>query len=369
MKLLILFFFLVGFNLSLFGQIKIICYGSKGSGEIELSYLTKNDLDSIQNKNILAAFARSSLLKYPDKALDNCISGNVNISFIMNENWLIDTSSIKIAQPVNGILDSMVYNFIKHWSINRLNPLYPIKRFPIHLRICFKSLKCDDPLWRKDEHPINGKYIGYFKRTGNIRAEGFYKNGEPDSLWSFYDSTGMTISKGFCKNCRQNLVVGKLPDEFDGIKHGVWDYFNADGKLIRKDQLVCDELLVSQDYYPENGSIKRIKYYPEIFSDKTITISYYSNGKISEIYQSDSNTKFSKKFQLWIYSLFKKETSITSDDKSWLCDIERFEYFNNGLIKKRQFEHSDGKVSWIECYEYSEDGSFKKHDKYKKNSN
>lgn len=53
----------------------------------------------------------------------------------------------------------------------------------------------------------HGPNLAYFE-TGHIRYSGFYKNDLKDSIWSYFDSTGVLATKVLFKNDR---VVKELP--------------------------------------------------------------------------------------------------------------------------------------------------------------
>ena len=75
--------------------------------------------------------------------------------------------------------------------------------------------------------PENGPYVGYYE-TGKKEAEGQFKNGQQDGLWTWWHANGQKSEEGHYKNGELDGLVTEWWK--NGQKHSETHY--KDGKLI-----------------------------------------------------------------------------------------------------------------------------------------
>ncbi len=78
---------------------------------------------------------------------------------------------------------------------------------------------------------MNGNILTYYFKSGKIKAEGNYENGQMDGEWKFYRETGQLWQVGNFKNGKKNGSWVRY-DKNDQIEYD--EIFEDDKKLKKK---------------------------------------------------------------------------------------------------------------------------------------
>jgi hypothetical protein len=361
----------------------LFCYflsHGQAYGFLEVKFV--DDGNSIYKfDSIYGADIRNSIEKYlekqasyPQKMLENCEEGIVIIGFEINKiDCSIDESTIKIISGTSSDFDNTALHDVQNMpQISRpYNYNYcSDQNLSFAISINYKILDCDDPIWRNDKFPENGQYTGYYKKGNKKRVEGFYKNGRPDSLWTFYNYEGNILQRGYCAICRYQLdyihIIGvSIIDEFDGIKNGKWEYYDDNGKLFATKQYLCGVSFGSHIYYDSLGIIKDQYFYNNDFD--YIHYVYDSAGNIVQIRSMERRICFYHRFMTFLHRLIKKGYGYMPLYKEKIID---FTYYDNRAIEtklisyfKARYESEDKER--IEHWKYNTDGTPEKYSKSK----
>src|SRR5688572_19046584 len=91
-----------------------------------------------------------------------------------------------------------------------------------------------------DKNVLHGKYE---RRTNAVKVEGYYKNGEQDSLWTEYSVTNKFLRiQGYYKN---------------GLKDGLWTVWVSKNKLRYRGNYKEDRRIGKWKFYNENGELEQ----------------------------------------------------------------------------------------------------------------
>lgn len=154
-----------------------------------------------------------------------------------------------------------------------------------------------------------------------LEAEGNLKNGQAHGLWKYYDKNGKLIRETIYQN---GLEVGDIYHSEDGndLSFGnqkiKYTYsFNNNNNLIRYSK---------KEYKPDNGSLSFLGYLSSESEE------YYSNGglKISYKWHEDKNTLEKKEY--YENGILKEEGQIQTSEKIGLWNY----YDENGNLTKTE---------------------------------
>jgi len=233
----------------------------------------------------------------------------------------------------------------------------------------------------KGEAPIqNGKYIEYYK-NGQIKVQGYYKEGKRDgefkaflrngkSAGSVIYKDGKIIKSTLINNMKDNASFSILTDiNSSSNSHKIVTDEFPNGLLKQYFTFNKDELLdgESRQYY-EEGDIKSISPFKNNVADGTF-ISYYQNGNIKEKHTYKNGNEEGE--GLFYYENAKLEEKYFM--KNGKLDGEAIAYFEDGKIRNKSI-FKDGVKLEEETYKDDEirkntfkNGEIVQQDIYSKN--
>lgn len=143
---------------------------------------------------------------------------------------------------------------------------------------------------------VNGKYEGLarvYHSNGTLSREGYYKNNQRDSLWTWYDAFGKISAKGWYKEDETHgknfdyYPNGQVESEctyINGKRNGICKYYAPDGSLQYQKTYNKGYGLVSYQYELPNGNMSELKSVD--FQGTTIVEAFFPNKKksISQTY-------------------------------------------------------------------------------------
>jgi len=147
--------------------------------------------------------------------------GNYNTEILADGYMLLHH---KLGENVNEILKQYYFSRNGFNEINKKD-VTKLQFFDRDMILEFYKIN----LFDKENKPDNtGKYQLYYK-NGKIAVDGWYKNGQRDSLWNYYDTTG--IEKAY-----QIYKLGKLVENYITDKsiyqREAWDYLNKNNEIV-----------------------------------------------------------------------------------------------------------------------------------------
>ena len=213
----------------------------------------------------------------------------------------------------------------------------------------------------KGEAPIqNGKYIEYYK-NGQIKVQGYYKEGKRDGEFkaflrnsknagSIFYKNGKIIKSTLINSMKDNASFSVLTDiNYNSNSHEIVTDEFPNGLLkqyftFNKDGLLDGE---SRQYY-EEGDIKSISPFKNNVADGTF-ISYYQNGNIKEKHTYKNGNEEGE--GIFYYENGKLEEKYFM--KNGKLDGEAVNYFEDGKIKNKAI-FKDGVTLEEEIYKDNE---------------
>ena len=233
----------------------------------------------------------------------------------------------------------------------------------------------------KGEAPIpNGKYIEYYK-NGQIKVQGYYKEGKRDgefkaflrngkSAGSVIYKDGKIIKSTLINSMKDNASFSILTDiNSSSNSHEVVTDEFSNGLLKQYFTFNKDELLdgESRQYY-EEGDIKSISPFKNNVADG-VFISYYQNGNMKEKHAYKNGNEEGE--GIFYYENGKLEEKYFM--KNGKLDGEAINYFEDGKIKNKAI-FKDGVTLEEEVYKDNEirkntfkNGEIVQQDIYSKN--
>ena len=233
----------------------------------------------------------------------------------------------------------------------------------------------------KGEAPIqNGKYIEYYK-NGQIKVQGYYKEGKRDGEFkaflrnsknagSIFYKNGKIIKSTLINSMKDNASFSVLTDiNYNSNSHEIVTDEFPNGLLkqyftFNKDGLLDGE---SRQYY-EEGDIKSISPFKNNVADGTF-ISYYQNGNMKEKHAYKNGNEEGE--GIFYYENGKLEEKYFM--KNGKLDGEAINYFEDGKIKNKAI-FKDGVTLEEEVYKDNEirkntfkNGEIVQQDIYSKN--
>ena len=213
----------------------------------------------------------------------------------------------------------------------------------------------------KGEAPIqNGKYIEYYK-NGQIKVQGYYKEGKRDGEFkaflrnsknagSIFYKNGKIIKSTLINSMKDNASFSVLTDiNYNSNSHEIVTDEFPNGLLKQYFTFNKDELLdgESRQYY-EEGDIKSISPFKNNVADGTF-ISYYQNGNIKEKHTYKNGNEEGE--GIFYYENGKLEEKYFM--KNGKLDGEAVNYFEDGKIKNKAI-FKDGVTLEEEIYKDNE---------------
>jgi len=134
-------------------------------------------------------------------------------------------------------------NYKGHWSYARKVDMGFVIAFS------YKMQDCNESAFKIHTTPADGIFSEYYRINNRKKVDGFFKNGNADSLWVFYDTTGLVICKGYYKKClnvkngKKKHFTGRINGDINGTKHGIWEYYDSSGQLMVRKQFDCDKIV------------------------------------------------------------------------------------------------------------------------------
>lgn len=203
----------------------------------------------------------------------------------------------------------------------------------------------------------DGEYKEYYQ-NGELKIEGFYKNGYPDSTWKYYEIDGDLEATGNYKQCDFEIgptrVIGGCcgynTTKFIGRKQGTWKYY-LDNEIYQMTTYHCG-LKIGTEY----------TYYDSIRIESTAT---YNNGKLQlDTYYNENGFIESVSKVEYVYEVEKKKPELTRREIDVVETV--YEFFESGALKASYKQGNNGYIG--EYIEYYENGQFKKRENYNNDS-
>jgi antitoxin component YwqK of YwqJK toxin-antitoxin module len=106
--------------------------------------------------------------------------------------------------------------------------------------------------------------------NGNIKSNGYYAEGQKDSLWQLYDETGILTAAGMYDDGTENGTwVNFYPDGLvsdsgsyrDGLKEGLWKYYSETGNLEYTVNYKAGKMDGETTLYSPSGNIVKVEYF------------------------------------------------------------------------------------------------------------
>lgn len=148
----------------------------------------------------------------------------------------------------------------------------------------------------------NGEYEEYHD-NGNIKVNGYIKNGVSDSLWTYYYPDGVLKSEGYEKNGQkngewksyyENGVVSETGSYKGGKPVGNWQYFHENGRISSEGVQKEGKKDGKWSYYYDTGELKGESDFAAGDGDFK---EYYPSGKL----KSKGKVKNGKNSGYWEY--------------------------------------------------------------------
>lgn len=205
---------------------------------------------------------------------------------------------------------------------------------------------------RSSDSTLNGAYYSYFQ-SGSPRIEGYYSDGQPDSLWVYFYENGNKKSSGLFEQAKQT---------------GLWDYFYESGALKASGMLAEGQKSGYWSNYFENGNEKSSGgYFRDLkegiwnyfFEDGTVKAQAYyeeGDGVYKQFYPSgelrmEGLNKDGKSEGLWTYYFETGELEAKGEFLEGLRDSIWTFYHKNGQISATG-DYLKGKKTGLWTYYY-----------------
>ncbi len=237
----------------------------------------------------------------------------------------------------------------------------------------------------------------YDEDTGNLIAEGKYKNQERDSVWTFFAADGSLLSRDNYRNGKKNgsstiyYASGSVSEKMNfenGVKNGKWQQFFEDGNP-KLDATVVNGAAYDghyEAYYPDGTKMTSGKYvdglkessWYHFHKDGSIEVIYvYRGGKMEEEHRY--NGVFTEYFpndikrSEYTYKDGKKNGPFKEyfEKGNWVTESETDQYGNEypvqrlkGTQVKREGQYKDGALDG-EVITYTQEGKVENKENYK----
>jgi antitoxin component YwqK of YwqJK toxin-antitoxin module len=130
-----------------------------------------------------------------------------------------------------------------------------------------------------------GAYKETYKQNGKTKVEGNYRNGLKDGVWKYYDLAGNLTKEETYKNDKlngklttyYNNKVSDITDYLNDKKSGVYQRLAPDGSVIEKSTYRNDRLLSRYTYFPD-GKVKTEEVIPTNKNRVYYSKQYYNSG-------------------------------------------------------------------------------------------
>jgi antitoxin component YwqK of YwqJK toxin-antitoxin module len=224
---------------------------------------------------------------------------------------------------------------------------------------------------------IDGEFKEFYPNE-QLKADGFYKNGKADSVWTFYYDNGNIYKTGTYKECTYNLgyiEVLKQAIDFEwhekGVENGIWKTYHLNGKLKSEYFSICGsksglekkyddkgylemenfysngEIQFSKEYYINGKILEYITYsYYDIKESekhnirhcKTTTSVFYENGELEELYHDDDYDFHGEYKSFWKNGFLQRQAFYENGDEEGVVK----EFYDNGFLES-ETEYKKGK--------------------------
>ncbi|MCE7991540.1 MAG: hypothetical protein HEP71_06145 [Roseivirga sp.] len=212
---------------------------------------------------------------------------------------------------------------------------------------------------------FHGKTLTYHS-NGQLSGEGYYKNNELDSLWTWYDPLGNMIGKSWYKNGElhgKNIDIypnGQVESEcsyVNGERHGVCKYYAEDGSLQYQKTYHKDFGIVGYQYELPGGKMGDL-----------IPIDVQNTLKVEAFFPNKEKSISQKyvKGQLDGPSIFYHPNGQVQDEFFYKNGTEEGwtrSYYKNGQLRRETF-YADGAEEGL-SRRFREDGTLQHTIQYK----
>jgi|GEM_PF-4952045 len=120
------------------------------------------------------------------------------------------------------------------------------------------------------------------------KIHGFYKNGHPDSVWTFYNQDGTIWKKGTYKQCSFDLGYFKVISTKrkinwlePGVEHGRWEIYHPNGKVKIQYNMKCGLKSGPEKHFDANGVLLSEVVY--VNNEIVLTKRFHDNGTLWEL--------------------------------------------------------------------------------------
>ncbi|MDW3193184.1 MAG: hypothetical protein R8G66_12500 [Cytophagales bacterium] len=212
---------------------------------------------------------------------------------------------------------------------------------------------------KSSDSTLQGPYYSYFQ-SGSPKIEGYYIDGQPDSIWVYFYENGNKKSSGLFRRSSQM---------------GLWDYFYESGALKASGMLAGGQKSGYWSNYFENGNEKSSGgYFKDLkegiwnyfFEDGTVKAQAYyeaGDGLYKQFYPSgelrmEGMNKDGRSEGLWTYYYETSEEEAKGAFKEGLRDSTWIYYYKNGQVSA-QGSYLIGKKTgkWTYYYENGQKSS------------
>ena len=242
---------------------------------------------------------------------------------------------------------------------------------------------------RGQQRPADGEFKEKYS-NGQLRIQGFYKNGKADSTWRFYFADGKLFKTGTYRDCFYDLGYIKiLRQAIDyewhekGIENGTWKIYYPNGVLRTQYKSVCGTKIGLVEIFNDKGRLENESFYSngelqfakEFFDTRVVskystfnyydikenekhnsryfmnTVSvFYDTGELEELYHEDKNELTGEYKKFWKNGFLQYEATFDNGDEDGIVR----EYYDNGL-RESETEYKKGKKHG-QSFLYSRDG-------------
>lgn len=155
----------------------------------------------------------------------------------------------------------------------------------------------DEKVKARSEFSQAGTYVKTttYHYSGNVMTDGYYRNKEKDSLWTYYDINGTLLQEEFYRNNKKYgswktfYDNGQVSEEItweNDKRNGIWKQYYADGAIKSQGNYLDDEKQGLIEFYYPNGRIEVTGTYEKSYrtgewhymdeQSRVIKIEYYS---------------------------------------------------------------------------------------------
>jgi antitoxin component YwqK of YwqJK toxin-antitoxin module len=169
---------------------------------------------------------------------------------------------------------------------------------------------------RGQQRPTDGEYKEIYQ-NGELKIQGFYKQGNADSIWTFYFADGKVFKTGTYNDCSYDLgYIKMIPQGIDnewherGVENGIWKIYHPNGKLKTEYNSVCGTKTGLIKIFDDKGHLKSESFYSN--GEIQIEKEFFDNGLISQM-AAYSYTDWEIEEDGNYYRSFRKTVSVFYD--------------------------------------------------------